>query len=82
MDSARCALRLGAEKVYIVYRRGLEELPARQEEVENAREEGVIFELLTNPLRFIGDSRGYLKKMECVKMQLGDLIRRGPDDAC
>jgi glutamate synthase (NADPH/NADH) small chain len=72
MDSARCALRLGAEKVYIVYRRGLEELPARHEEVENAREEGVVFELLTNPVSFVGDSRGYLSKMECVKMQLGE----------
>jgi len=72
MDSARCALRLGAEKVYIVYRRGLEELPARHEEVENAREEGVIFELLTNPVRFIGDSRGFLSGIECVKMKLGE----------
>ena len=72
MDSARCALRLGAEKVYIVYRRGLEELPARHEEVENAREEGVIFELLTNPIAFHGDGRGYLTRMECVKMRLGE----------
>ncbi len=72
MDSARCALRLGAEKVYIVYRRGLEELPARHEEVENAREEGVIFELLTNPVAFHGDGRSYLTKMECVKMRLGE----------
>ena len=72
MDSARCALRLGAERVYIVYRRGLEELPARHEEVENAREEGVAFELLTNPVRFVGDSRGYLSRMECVKMRLGE----------
>ncbi|MFA5868209.1 MAG: NADPH-dependent glutamate synthase [Candidatus Bathyarchaeia archaeon] len=72
MDSARCALRLGAGRVYIVYRRGLEELPARHEEVENAREEGVAFELLTNPVRFVGDSRGYLSRMECVKMRLGE----------
>jgi len=72
MDSARCALRLGAEKVYIVYRRGLDELPARHEEVENAREEGVIFELLTNPVAFHGDGRGYLTRMECVKMNLGE----------
>jgi glutamate synthase (NADPH/NADH) small chain len=72
MDSARCALRLGAEKVYIVYRRGLDELPARHEEVENAREEGVIFELLTNPVAFHGDGRGYLTKMECIKMKLGE----------
>jgi glutamate synthase (NADPH/NADH) small chain len=77
MDSARCSLRLGAEKVYIVYRRGLEELPARHEEVENAREEGVIFELLTNPIRFIGDSRGYLIRIECVKMKLGEPDQSG-----
>jgi len=72
MDSARCALRLGAGRVCIVYRRGLEELPARHEEVENAREEGVVFELLTNPVGFVGDSRGYLSRMECVKMRLGE----------
>lgn len=72
MDAARSALRLGAEKVYIVYRRSREELPARLEEVENAEEEGIIFMLLTNPVRFIGDERGNLKMMECVKMQLGE----------
>ncbi|MFQ6053716.1 MAG: NADPH-dependent glutamate synthase [Candidatus Bathyarchaeia archaeon] len=72
MDSARCALRLGAEKVYIVYRRGEEELPARHEEVENAEEEGIIFQLLTNPVRFLGDDRGFLKQMECIRMELGE----------
>lgn len=71
MDAARSALRLGAEKVYIVYRRSREELPARLEEVENAEEEGIIFMLLTNPIRFIGDERGNLKMMECIKMELG-----------
>jgi glutamate synthase (NADPH/NADH) small chain len=72
MDSARSALRLGAEKVYIVYRRGRDELPARLEEVENAEEEGIIFMLLTNPTRLIGDERGFVKQMECIRMQLGE----------
>ena len=72
MDSARCAVRLGAEKVYIVYRRGHDELPARHEEVENAKEERVIFELLTNPVRFNGDERGYVRSMECIRMALGE----------
>jgi glutamate synthase (NADPH/NADH) small chain len=76
MDSARCAKRLGAENVYIVYRRGREELPAREEEVENAEEEGVIFRLLNNPVRFIGDDRGYVTQMECINMKLGE-----PDDS-
>ncbi|MCR4393183.1 MAG: NADPH-dependent glutamate synthase [Dehalococcoidales bacterium] len=72
MDSARCALRLGAEKVYIVYRRSEAELPARKEEVENAKEEGIIFKLLTNPKRFIGDERGSVKSIECYEMELGE----------
>ncbi len=72
MDSARCAKRLGAEDVYIVYRRGREELPAREEEVENAEEEGIIFRFLTNPVRFIGDDRGYVTQMECIGMKLGE----------
>jgi glutamate synthase (NADPH/NADH) small chain len=72
MDSARCALRLGGEKVYIVYRRGKGELPARFEEVENAEEEGVEFMYQTNPVRFIGDDRGYVTQMECVRMELGE----------
>jgi glutamate synthase (NADPH/NADH) small chain len=72
MDSARCSLRLGAEKVYIVYRRSREELPAREEESENAEEEGIIFQLLTNPIRFLGDSTGWVCGVECVKMELGE----------
>ncbi len=72
MDSARCSLRLGADEVYIVYRRSKEELPARAEEVENAEEEGVIFRLLNNPTKFIGDESGWVKAMECIKMELGE----------
>ncbi len=71
MDSARCALRLGAEKVYIVYRRSKTEMPARHEEVENAEEEGIIFKFLTNPKQFIGNERGTLVAMECYEMELG-----------
>jgi glutamate synthase (NADPH/NADH) small chain len=72
MDAARCALRLGAEEVYIVYRRSEAEMPARREEVENAREEGVIFKLLTNPKRFIGNDKGWVVGMECYEMELGE----------
>ena len=72
MDSARCSLRLGAEEVYIVYRRSKEELPARAEEVENAEEEGVIFRLLNNPTRFVGDESGWVCGMECIRMELGE----------
>jgi glutamate synthase (NADPH) small chain len=72
MDSARCSLRLGAEKVYIVYRRSREELPARAEEAENAEEEGIIFRLLNNPTKFIGDESGWVNGMECIKMELGE----------
>jgi glutamate synthase (NADPH/NADH) small chain len=72
MDSARCALRLGADKVYIVYRRSEEEMPARREELENAKEEGIIFKLLTNPKRFIGNEQGSVKAMECYEMMLGE----------
>lgn len=72
MDSARCSLRLGADEVYIVYRRSREELPAREEEVENAEEEGIIFKLLTNPVKFIGDETGWVNGMECIKMELGE----------
>jgi glutamate synthase (NADPH/NADH) small chain len=71
MDSARCALRLGAEEVCIVYRRSREELPARKEEVENAEEEGIICKFLANPTRFIGDEKGWVKAMECICMELG-----------
>jgi len=72
MDAARCSLRLGAEEVYIVYRRSEVEMPARLEERENAKEEGVIFKLLTNPTRFIGDEQGWVKAMECIEMELGE----------
>ncbi len=72
MDSARCALRLGAEEVYIVYRRSRTELPARHEEVENAEEEGIIFKFLTNPKQIIGDDKSWVKSMECYQMELGE----------
>jgi len=72
MDSARCALRLGASEVYIVYRRSRAEMPARAEEAENAEEEGVIFKLLTNPVRFFGNEKGWVTGMECVEMELGE----------
>lgn len=72
MDCARTALRVGAEEVAIVYRRSRAELPARAEEVENAEEEGVKFQFLTNPTRYIGDERGWLTGMECIKMELGE----------
>lgn len=72
MDAARCAKRLGVEEVTIVYRRSMEELPARKEEVEHAMEEGIIFNLLTNPVRVLGDENGWVKGMECVKMELGE----------
>ncbi|MGQ9854496.1 MAG: FAD-dependent oxidoreductase, partial [Candidatus Oleimicrobiaceae bacterium] len=71
MDCARTALRLGAE-VRIVYPRSHEELPAREEDIENAEEEGVIFNFLTLPVRYLGDSQGWVKEMECLKMKLGE----------
>ena len=71
MDAARCAIRLGAGEVHIVYRRSRREMPARREEIENAEEEGVIFDLLRTPVAFHGDERGWVKKMECVQMRLG-----------
>ena len=76
MDAARTALRLGAE-VHIVYRRGEEELPARVEEVHHAKEEGVIFDLLTNPTEILEDEKGWVKGMKCVKMQLGEADASG-----
>jgi glutamate synthase (NADPH/NADH) small chain len=72
MDAARCALRLGAEEVYIVYRRSEVEMPARREEVENAKEEGIQFRLLTNPKQFIGDDQNWVAGMECYEMELGE----------
>ncbi|HUU38859.1 MAG TPA: NADPH-dependent glutamate synthase [Candidatus Desulfaltia sp.] len=72
MDSARTAIRLGADEVHLVYRRSRTELPARIEEVENAEEEGVIFDLLTLPVRLSGDENGWVKEMECLRMELGE----------
>ena len=72
MDAARCAKRLGAEDVYIVYRRGMAELPARKEEVEHAEEEGIIFKTLTNPVEVLGDENGWVRGMTCVEMELGE----------
>jgi glutamate synthase (NADPH/NADH) small chain len=72
MDSARCALRLKAEEVTIVYRRSEEEMPARKEEVVRAKEEGIEFMLLTNPTKIITDDKGFVKQVECIKMQLGE----------
>ncbi len=72
MDAARCALRLGAEEVYIVYRRSEVEMPARREEVENAKEEGIQFRLLTNPKQFIGNDQNWVVGMECYEMELGE----------
>lgn len=72
MDAARCAIRLGAEKVYIIYRRSIEELPARAEEVEHAMEELIEFKTLTNPTKIIGDENNNVCAIECVSMELGE----------
>ena len=72
MDAARCAKRLGAEEVFIVYRRSEKELPARAEEVEHAKEEGIVFQLLNNPTQILGDENGNVKGMECIRMELGE----------
>ncbi|MBQ9534685.1 MAG: NADPH-dependent glutamate synthase [Clostridia bacterium] len=72
MDAARCAKRLGAKEVYIVYRRSEEELPARREEVEHAKEEGIIFRLLNNPVEILGDEELHVKGMRCIRMELGE----------
>ena len=72
MDAARCAKRLGAEEVYIVYRRSETELPARAEEVEHAKEEGIVFKFLTNPVRILEGENGFVGGMECVEMELGE----------
>ena len=72
MDAARCAKRLGAETVYIVYRRGMAELPARREEVEHAEEEGIIFKTLCNPVEVLGDENGWVRGMTCIEMELGE----------
>lgn len=72
MDCARCALRTGAEKVTIVYRRSRKEMPAREEEIRHAEEEGIKFKLLTNPVKYIGDKQNWVTGMECVQMKLGE----------
>ena len=72
MDAARCAKRMGADEVYIVYRRSLEELPARREEVHHAQEEGVVFKLLNNPIAVLGNEEGYVRGLECLHMELGE----------
>ena len=77
MDAARTAMRLGAEHVYIVYRRGEDELPARKEEVGHAKEEGIEFYLLNNPVRVVGDDKGWVTGLECVKMELGEADASG-----
>ncbi len=76
MDAARTAKRLGAENVYIVYRRGEEEMPARKEEIGHAKEEGIELRLLNNPVAVLGDDKGWVKGLKCVQMQLGE-----PDDS-
>lgn len=72
MDSARSALRMGADEVHIVYRRSEEEMPAREEEFENAKDEGIIFDFLTNPVQILGDDKGWVKGIECIRMELGE----------
>lgn len=72
MDAARCALRLGAKEVYIVYRRSEEELPARREEVEHAKQEGICFKLLNNPVKINGDENGFVKSVTCLRQELGE----------
>ncbi len=72
MDAARCAMRMGADKVYIIYRRSMEEIPARKEEIHHAIEEGIDFQLLRNPVQILGDDKGHVTGIECVKMELGE----------
>ncbi len=76
MDCARTALRMGAKKSYIIYRRTEKEMPARNEEIHHAKEEGIIFKLLTSPVEFIGDDKGKIKAVKCIEMKLGE-----PDDS-
>lgn len=77
MDAARCAKRLGADNVYIVYRRSEAEMPARHEEIEHAKEEGIIFKVLTNPTAIQGDEQGWVKGIECIEMELGEADASG-----
>ena len=76
MDAARCAKRMGAEHVYVVYRRSEAEMPARREEIHHAKEEGIEFLFLNNPTKILGDDKGRVRGMECIKMELGE-----PDDS-
>ena len=76
MDAARCAKRMGAEHVYVVYRRSEAEMPARREEIHHAKEEGIEFLFLNNPTKILGDEKGRVRGMECIKMELGE-----PDDS-
>ncbi len=77
MDAARCAKRVGADDVYIIYRRSRDEMPARLEEIHHAEDEGVELKLLTNPVKFLGDDKGNVIGMECVKMELGEPDEKG-----
>ena len=77
MDAARSALRLGADEVSIVYRRGEDEMPARREEIEHAKEEGITFRLLTNPVRILGDEKFNVTGVECIRMELGEPDKSG-----
>ncbi len=72
MDASRCALRLGADEVHIIYRRSPQEVPARAEEVHHAEEEGIIFNFLTNPIEIFGNDQGWVRGMRCIRMQLGE----------
>ena len=72
MDAARCAKRMGADDVYIIYRRSAEEIPARAEEIHHAVEEGIDFRYLTNPVAILGDEKGHVQGIECVRMELGE----------
>ena len=77
MDAARCAMRMGAEKVYIIYRRSMDEIPARREEIHHAIQEGVDFQLLRNPVQIVGDDEGHVTGVEVIKMQLGEADASG-----
>lgn len=77
MDAARCAMRMGAEKVYIIYRRSMDEIPARREEIHHAIQEGVDFQLLRNPVQIVGDDDGHVTGIEVVKMKLGEADASG-----
>lgn len=77
MDASRCAKRIGAKEVYIVYRRSMEEMPARREEIHHAQEEGIIFKLLTNPIEILGTEDGWVRGIRCAEMELGEPDQSG-----